>query len=451
MARSSGASPRRLARARHAGALVLLQALEPLSRRLRRSDASLLGGLPARRWRSGRLVSTAGTAEPATGATASAAAAAAGESLSEQPARELGDSLRSASVGLLARGRAQRRPEIGLPEGIAQLRQAAGHHPHAGGHDRRHLAVEQLHRERRARARSAGRWSTRPSAFDSSLLVTGSGAVTFSGPLRRAVSRAKTHRAHHVVGVDPGHVLAPAGHRAAHAELERAAASSPARRRTPRAPRRCGSVPRAARAPRPCGPRPPTPRTPRPGSRPAAGSDSSTRSSPRGPYQPRGGLGDQHAPGAGLGSSRSAATRLRVREHARVADLALRLVAPALGDGLAQQVHHAVLARERLGRRRLGLAGPSTRAACHAPSRARGARRRARARSPRRRGRRSSSTSAAPDRAGGAGDGDLHGSTSSWQRRGSESSAVSVAARDGAGRAPPPPLRPWPPRGSRRG
>ena len=75
--------------------------------------------------------------------------------------------------------------------------------------------------------------------------------------------------------------------------------------------------------------------------------------------EPAGGLGDQHA-GARVGGPETL-HEVACPKHPRVADLALRRLAPALVHGLAEQVHNAVAARERVCGGRLGLGvGPET-------------------------------------------------------------------------------------------
>ena len=116
-----------------------------------------------------------------------------------------------------AGGRARSR-RAGRPRGPgagtrSPARSPRGDRALAGGDDHRHLAVERL-TARPGTGANAGRFSTRPSARENSLLVTGSGAVTFSGPLAASLSMREQLRADDVVQVDPGEVLAPAGDRA---------------------------------------------------------------------------------------------------------------------------------------------------------------------------------------------------------------------------------------------
>ena len=67
----------------------------------------------------------------------------------------------------------------------------------------------------------AGRRSARPSAWEKSRLVTGSGAVRVERPAPALVARARRAASREVVDVDPGDVLAPAGDRAADAQAKR--------------------------------------------------------------------------------------------------------------------------------------------------------------------------------------------------------------------------------------
>src|SRR6185503_2419300 len=71
------------------------------------------------------------------------------------------------------------------------------------------------------------------------------------------------------------------------------------------------------------------------------------------PAGPR--LGDQYVRPLGLRELAERAHQVAGREDPRVADLALRIVRPALGDLLAQQVDDPVAATEGVKRRLLGL------------------------------------------------------------------------------------------------
>ena len=205
---------------------------------------------------------------------------------------------------------------------------------------------------------------------------------------------AEEDRADHVVEMHPGHVLPPAGHRTAHAQLE---GRKHLLERTARlgqhhagpggdhahaqllGARASVSHPRVTWARKSS----------------AAGADSSSRSSPRAPYQPAGGLRDERGRPLGLRERRQPGHEVARAEHTRVADLAPGVIGPALGDRRAREVHHRVAAAERLGRGRLrervlpahGL---------HAELAARRRRASATARSPRRRGPRAPAPGRAP-------------------------------------------------------
>ena len=136
--------------------------------------------------------------------------------------------------------------QLGVAELVAEHERLGGHHARAGGDDLGHLAVEQRAARSRAPAARAGRCSARPSAFENSRLVTGSGAVALTGPLQRSSSSAARIIPTRSSRVDPGDVLAPAGDRPADAEpegrqhlRERAAVRGRARRRCARARRAC--------------------------------------------------------------------------------------------------------------------------------------------------------------------------------------------------------------------
>ena len=123
---------------------------------------------------------------------------------------------RSRRTSALAGGRAQRGLQLGLSELVAELLEALGQHPLPGGHDVRHLAVEDLDREaghgreRRALEHAARAPWTAP--------CWSPARARTRSPARSAASSSSTRaRARHVVGVDPGHVLVAAGHRAADA------------------------------------------------------------------------------------------------------------------------------------------------------------------------------------------------------------------------------------------
>ena len=86
--------------------------------------------------------------------------------------------------------RAQRLVDLGMAPVEAELAGAAGDDVLALGDHLRHLAVEQ----RTAKAghgRDRGRWMAWPSAFESSRLVTGRGAVALIGPRPSAGPRAR--------------------------------------------------------------------------------------------------------------------------------------------------------------------------------------------------------------------------------------------------------------------
>ena len=68
---------------------------------------------------------------------------------------------------------------------------------------------------------SAGRCSARPSARESRRLLTGSGAVAFTGPDQRASSQRRQHHPDEIVAMDPSDVLASARDRTADAQAKR--------------------------------------------------------------------------------------------------------------------------------------------------------------------------------------------------------------------------------------
>ena len=211
-------------------------------------------------------------------------------------------------------------------------------------------------------------------------------------------------------------------------------------------------------------PRPPTRRTPRARKSRPGGASSSSGSSPCGAVVADRRGADQRAR-ARLGRRRRPATRLRVPRHAALADRALGLRAPALGDRLAGEVDDRVAARQRLRRAPARRAGPSATASTA------GRALRARARSGSREStvtcvaarRCSARDQPRADQAGRARDGHAHGARASVRSRRGRSAAsrrVSVSpcakptswpgARRARSRAPRR-RRPRPPRARRRG
>ena len=168
------------------------------------------------------------------------------------------------------------------------------------------------------------------------------------------MSSANSDRADHVVEVDPGHVLAPAGDRAADAELEEGQHLLERAARLRQDHARARQHDPHAELLGPVRLRLPVDRQPREEvvarglglveALVAARSVPAAR-----------GLGHEHARPLALGQLRERGHEVAGREDARVADLALGVVAPALGDRLAEQVDDGVAAAQRVERRRLGL------------------------------------------------------------------------------------------------
>ena len=114
-----------------------------------------------------------------------------------------------------------------MAELVAEHQRLGGHHARARGHDLRHLAVEQRaararHGQRRRAVAAPGRAPARSSRLRDRLRRR-----RVDRPAPALVVERREHHPDDVVGVDPGDVLASARDRAADAEPERRAASSP--------------------------------------------------------------------------------------------------------------------------------------------------------------------------------------------------------------------------------
>ena len=121
----------------------------------------------------------------------------------------------------LAPGRlAQGVLQVGPAEVVAELRRPRRHGALSGGHDPGHVAVEELHGQGPARGPPQGRWSTRPRTCESSRLVTGSGALTFTGPAHRRRCPGRTASPQPRPRGGPTARTAHARHRTAHTQLE---------------------------------------------------------------------------------------------------------------------------------------------------------------------------------------------------------------------------------------
>ena len=112
--------------------------------------------------------------------------------------------------------------DLGKLEDVAQFQRLARQDALPGRHHRRHLTEHQPQHEPRHRQEKLGLPDARPSAFEKALLLTGFGAVPFSGSDARASSNAQQDQPDEDPSMmNPAHHLPAAADRPADEQLER--------------------------------------------------------------------------------------------------------------------------------------------------------------------------------------------------------------------------------------